>query len=468
MARLTAGSLIGGRYRLERRVGHGGMSVVWLARDEQLDAPVAVKLMGESLLQSKTLRTRFEREARAAAQLRSPHIVAIQELGTEGDTPFMVMELLEGEDLHGHLKREGRLAVAAAHAILIQIARGLGHAHRAGMVHRDLKPSNVFLCANDDQLLVKIVDFGLAKVAHGEGATLTETGQLLGTPHFMSPEQALGGRDVDSRSDVWSLGAIAFRMLTGEPLVDVDEPAVALLRIVEGKRRRASDLVPDLPPGTDEFFDQALARRPDERFQTAQALVDGCSAWLPPAVSADSVVIAHADTHPSHERDGLDPLDRTVPAAPALDIPETVSGATVVADAHGSLAPSPASGPGWRGIALAALGLLAVGGVSAFVLVPRGAERQGDGAAALPVVPAVSLEPAAGLPTSKDDAAPEGALAAADASAEASAEPASTSSASGAAAASVAPSTRPRTSAPRVRASGEPKATAPEVPDFGY
>jgi serine/threonine-protein kinase len=372
--------MVGGRYRLERRIGSGGMSEVWLALDQRLDAPVAVKVMAASLIHSSTLRARFEREARAAAQLRSPHIVAIQALGIEGDVPFMVMELLEGEDLHHRVAREQRLSLRLASQILQQIAVGLSHAHSAGMVDRSLKPSNVFLSRNGDSLLVKIV-----------------------------------GRDVDARSDIWSLGAIAFHMITGETPVDEEEPALALLRAVEGQLRSATELVPDLPQGLDAFFERALARRPDDRFQSAHGLVDAFAVFASSPALAESLAFEPTAEVDDVSDEGLETLVQTVPAAPAvadsdlppapLVAPPAPSPATAI---EAPDAPTIVAKPRPRGthatrvsalvIAVLVFGLLAAGIAIAWVVVPRDRPRARTAPPVAPSMAPVKLEQAELVP----------------------------------------------------------------------
>ncbi len=212
------GRVIAGKFRLEWPIGRGGMGTVWAAMHLQLDMPVAVKFMDPSAADADG-RLRFEREARAIAQLRSPHVVQVLDHGVDNGTPYIVMELLEGEDLEARLRRTKKLAIPVATRIFSQSARALRRAHDAGIVHRDLKPNNVFLARVDDEEVVKLLDFGVAKLQwngaldpHNES---TQQGLLLGSPCYMSPEQARGHKNIDHRSDLWSLAVILFRSLTG-------------------------------------------------------------------------------------------------------------------------------------------------------------------------------------------------------------------------------------------------------------
>jgi serine/threonine-protein kinase len=270
------GVVIAERYELERPIASGGMGSVWGARHKQLGVPVAVKFMAPELAGDAVSVARFEREARAAAQLSSPHVVHIHDYGVEDGTPYIAMELLEGEDLGSRLKRLGRLDLPTTAAIVTQIAKALGLAHRAGIVHRDLKPGNVFMARVGDEEVVKVLDFGVAKQLGVQAPVIgenTTTGMLLGSPGYLSPEQARGGT-VDGRSDLWSLGAIAFVALTGKkPFVGASVGDV-IAKICADPLPVATEVAPDLPPAVDGFFARAFARNPDARFAHAAAMAE--------------------------------------------------------------------------------------------------------------------------------------------------------------------------------------------------
>ena len=204
------GSVIADKYELEEQLGSGGMGAVWQAHHRVLDAKVAIKLLDPSLAKSASVRQRFLREGRAAAALRSAHVVQVLDFGVDDEMPFLVLELLQGESLDRRLHREGKLSPSLTHAVITQICRAVSRAHDADIVHRDLKPANVFL-VDEDELLVKVLDFGIAKMRDPEeGFQSTQTGATLGTLLYMSPEQALGSRDIDGRADLWSLAVIAY------------------------------------------------------------------------------------------------------------------------------------------------------------------------------------------------------------------------------------------------------------------
>jgi eukaryotic-like serine/threonine-protein kinase len=273
--RLQAGLTVDGKYVLEHMLGAGGMGSVWAARHRSLGALVAIKLLRADLVDDPTVRGRFEREARAAAAIHTPHVVRVQDHGVDGHHVYIVMEILDGEDLGARLKRDVRLEPRAAERVIAQAARGLHHAHAAGIVHRDLKPANIFIAAVDGDEVVKILDFGIAKflTAPGRDEEATKTGVLMGSPHYMSPEHIRGQWKVlDHRSDLWSLAVIAFRALTGEMPFPGAVLADVVYSICHGKAPRASDLRPELPTPVDHFFERALNRNADHRFQSAREL----------------------------------------------------------------------------------------------------------------------------------------------------------------------------------------------------
>ena len=216
---MEAGTVLAAKYRLDEVLGRGGMGSVWRALHLGLNAPVAVKLMDPAIMKTAGMLARFHREAQAAAQLRSPHVVQIIDHGVDAETgtPFIAMELLEGESLADRLTRVGVLSPRETSRLVTEVCRALARAHEAGIVHRDLKPANLFLVANDDQEVTKVLDFGIAKSQPTQGLdTMTNSGSILGTPLYMSPEQISGGKSVDGRSDLWSLAVVACECLTGK------------------------------------------------------------------------------------------------------------------------------------------------------------------------------------------------------------------------------------------------------------
>ena len=282
MSSIKVGRVIAGKYRLERHLAKGGMGSVWVARHLRLDTTVAIKFIEPGLADVTEARGRFEREAKASAQLQGPHLVQIHDYGVEDDTPYMVMEHLEGEDLSTRLKRETRLSLPAIDEIITQVARVLRRAQEAGIVHRDLKPGNIFLVSGEeDDESVKVLDFGVAKITRSASSEeMTRSGILLGSPRYMSPEQARGVRNIDHRSDLWALAVIAFRAVTGELPFQGNEIGDVIVKICMQQVPAPSSLVPGLSPAIDRFFERAFERDPDRRFQSADTLARAFSAAI--------------------------------------------------------------------------------------------------------------------------------------------------------------------------------------------
>ena len=289
------GVIVAQRYELSRPLARGGMGSVWIARHRDLDVDVTIKFMGPALVASSEARMRFEREARVAARLDSQHVVHVQDYGVEDETPYLVMELLKGDSLAGRLARDGTLSLAAATPLLLQMCKALRTAHDAGLVHRDLKPGNVFLARKDEDEVVKILDFGIAKAGDlGDATASTESGVLMGSVHYMSPEQIRNSRAVDQRSDLWSIAVILYRALGGRLPFPGDKMGDVLVRVCTEPFPLLSSLVTELPPGIDAFFARALERNPDRRFQTATEMASAFSAMIleataPPAPPPASV-----------------------------------------------------------------------------------------------------------------------------------------------------------------------------------
>jgi len=265
--------VVADRFRLVRMIGRGGMGSVWQAMHLSLDRPCAVKFIEGELANAAEAHARFEREAKAAAKLQSPHVVQIFDHGVWQGHPFIAMELLEGEDLGKRLARSGGvLTPAAVNTIAQQVCRALAKAHQAGIVHRDLKPDNIFLVRDDDNPeVVKILDFGVAKqTSQGLDGSNTKTGAMLGTPYYMSPEQAQGIKSVDARSDLWSLAVIVFQCLTARLPFESEALGDLLVKIIVNPIPMPSTYNAHVPPGFDRWWARAADRNPDGRFQTAK------------------------------------------------------------------------------------------------------------------------------------------------------------------------------------------------------
>jgi serine/threonine protein kinase len=311
MSSIKEGRVIAGKYQLERPLAKGGMGSVWVARHLQLETAVAIKFIEPRLADLPEARGRFEREAKAAAQLQGPHLVQIHDYGVEDDTPYMVMERLQGEDLSTRLNRETRLSLLATENIVRQVARVLRRAQEAGIVHRDLKPGNIFLVrSEEDDEIVKVLDFGIAKIPISlSSEEMTRSGILLGSPRYMSPEQARGMKTVDHRSDLWSLAVIAFRAITGELPFQGSEIGDLVVKICVDRVPAPSELLPGSSPAIDRFFERAFERDPDQRFQTARELARAFTA----AVGRPSIADPETDD-PSHVSTAKDDRDPRTPS----------------------------------------------------------------------------------------------------------------------------------------------------------
>ena len=264
---------LGNSYTVEGEIGRGGMGVVFNARDERLKRHVAIKVLPPELAFREEIRLRFLREAETAARLSHPHIVPIHSVGEAPDgLVYFVMAFVDGEPLGAKLKRRGRLPPDEARRIMQETADALGAAHALGIIHRDVKPDNILLEGSRGRVVV--TDFGIAKALSSTTgpATLTATGVAIGTPHYMSPEQAAGDREIDGRSDIYSLGVVAYQMLTGElPFHAPTVPGILMKHITE-RAPLITDRRPDLPDDLAACVMRCLEKDPEDRWPTADAL----------------------------------------------------------------------------------------------------------------------------------------------------------------------------------------------------
>jgi eukaryotic-like serine/threonine-protein kinase len=261
-------ALADGRYRVEDVLGRGGMASVYLARDAELERPVAVKVLAEHLADQPGFRDRFLREARLAAQLSHPNIVQVFDVGEEDGSPFIVMECVEGSTLADELKERGRLDPDEVVDLALPICGGLEHAHAAGLVHRDIKPQNLLLRPDGT---VKIADFGIARAA--ETTKLTQMGSVLGTAAYLAPEQALG-EEVTAAADLYSLGCVLYELLTGRTPYVFETLPELVVKHREEVIPPLRELRPDVPERLEAAVMRALARNPDYRPESAAALAE--------------------------------------------------------------------------------------------------------------------------------------------------------------------------------------------------
>ena len=305
---LRSGTSVTSTVRLLRPLGEGGMGRVWIAEHLTLDTQVVVKFMAKDIADTADGAARFAREASVAAAVKSPHVVQMFDHGVtpDGDA-YIVMEMLEGRDLAAHLAANGPMSPGDVAALIAQVAKALGKAHQVGVIHRDIKPDNIFLCDGDGgELFVKLLDFGIAKRdQYLVAGSATTTGAVVGTPYYMSPEQIIGDKEIDARTDIWSLGVVAFEAMTGRRPFEGTTVGAITLAIHTGTRR-ITDHLPSAPLALDTWFAKACARDPKERYQTprelSQALIAAVGNLAP---SADRALLRAP--FPSMVGDGSDP-----------------------------------------------------------------------------------------------------------------------------------------------------------------
>jgi serine/threonine-protein kinase len=323
--------------RLVRPLGEGGMGSVWVAEHLSLRTNVVVKFMSRDLADSPEAIARFSREAAAASQVKSPHVVQMLDHGVgEGGTPYIVMELLEGRDLEQHLRAHGTLGAREIVGIVAQLAKALTRAHERGIVHRDIKPSNVFLVdVGGGDTFVKLLDFGIAKGS--EVAILggsTQTGAFVGSPYYMSPEQVVGAKSIDFRTDLWSLGVVVYEALTGRKPFFADNVGALALRIHRDPLPVPSHDNASLTGAVDLWFARACARDPKERFGSAKEMAEALAVALtgesvPPGLRVEAVSSGRGAPELAATEEAAAPR----PAADARS--ETGAGVGLVTTRHG-------------------------------------------------------------------------------------------------------------------------------------
>lgn len=392
---MLEGARIGG-YRLIRRIGEGGMGVVWMAEHDVLGRRAAIKILHPTYSTQKQIVTRFFNEARAATKIADPGIIQIFdfEIHTDGSA-YIVMELLEGEPLDQRLRREGKLSVEESLRICRQVACAVGAAHERDIIHRDLKPENIFMVRDPEVAggeRAKVLDFGIAKLANDVDAKQqTSASLVMGTPPYMSPEQCRGAGKVDCRSDVYSLGCVLYALVTGKPPFSAEGAGVLMLQHMTEPPPRPSTRTPGIPPKVDALILRCLAKNPDERFASGTAL----------AAALDMVM----GRPPSVERAMLRPST----SPPTWDTTTTLGGSASAS----AITSYPRRGRGKWYLA-SSLGVLAVG-VAITVMLTSDSEKpssalqmitQGDAAPAPVETPASPTPPAAadsGLAQAKAD-----------------------------------------------------------------
>jgi serine/threonine-protein kinase len=492
---LGENTIVADRFRLHRMIGQGGMGSVWEATQLGLERACALKFIEGEMAKLAEAHARFEREARAAATLNSPHIVQIYDHGVWQGTPYIAMELLIGQNLGDRLtERGGKLDAPYVSRIIQQVSRGLGKAHQAGIVHRDLKPDNVYLVRDDEQEIVKILDFGVAKqtVAGIDGSN-TKTGAMLGTPYYMSPEQAQGVKTVDHRSDLWSLAVIVYQCITGRLPFESEALGDLLVKIIVSPIPVPSQMAPNVPLGFDRWWAKAANRDVEQRFQSAKEFNEALQLALGqssiteitdrrPAIVASTAFMASGPgvSLPAHAQTGGAASAMQTPGAmmsPMAGPPSAVTPAGMTSPMgpgmatpppHGTFggveppAPLPKKGPPLA--LLGILGAVAVVGVGLIGLsmTGKGKAKGSEGVSVASATATAPPEPIASAAPPPASAEPKP-MASAEPAPSATAEPHATAQAkpgAGQGAGQVAAKPPPVAATGRVGASTPPKATA--------
>ena len=302
MADMLVGTVLCERYRLVSKIGEGAMGWVFLAEHIEIHKKFAIKVLRPSLCRLREAVSRFKREARAATSIGSQHIVDVTDFGTtDTGAAFFVMEYLEGEDLSATILRDKQLPWGRVRAMMVQLCDALQAAHDAGIYHRDVKPANFYrVTRGDNEDFIKVLDFGIVRLANPTDSVVTQTGVVMGTPDFMAPEQALG-RQVDHRADIYSLGATAYALLTGSPPFVGKTEYDVIYKQLNAEPKPPSELVDGLPDWAERLVLKAMRKAPEERYASMREL--GAALRAGPDIAADPTLTSRPSPSKPDERE---------------------------------------------------------------------------------------------------------------------------------------------------------------------
>ena len=372
LSELLQGMVIRDKYQVLEKIGAGGMAVVYKARHLAFNEIRALKLVSSRMLEDQDFLKRLKTEAVITRKLQHANAVRVDDIDTTEDgRPFIVMEYVEGQNLRQAIAKEGRIPVNRALKIAMQVALALSAAHRLGITHRDIKPDNILLVTQPDGSdLVKVLDFGIAKVREGAfdtgaGYTATQTGMVVGTPQYISPEQAMGkhGKEVDGRADLYSLGVVIYEMITGQLPFESDTPMGMLIHHIQTAPRPPHLLKPELniPDPVSRLLMKALAKHPEDRFQSADEMYEALRhprEWI--AATQSGTQATQLMGSPRHE-EGIPTPPAAPTAATTVAVPRPAAPAPRPAAPRRVTPPPASSGAPWGRIAVVVLVLLALG-----------------------------------------------------------------------------------------------------------